>query len=177
MNFIQPFETAIRNGVTLVFKVSAAGEQIQLDILPSGKDSKAGIALPPKALLGTAQELDEHLEAFMAKYAVAISRISEVIARADGDLHQLETTATEQARLALEEKRSRTAGKSARTQSAAPHKADRTAGLLTSDEDPTDDGSELSRGAGQGGSEAELCEGMAAAGPDVPPDTLSASLF
>lgn len=134
MKLIQPFEALIQNGVSLTFKFAAAGDgQIQLDILPAGKDTKTGVALPPKALFGTAAELDANLEEFVEKYANSVQRIAEVVANADQELQQAEAAAATQARQAVDTKRANKtttkpgAGKSA---ASTPKKRDLGAGMI-----------------------------------------------
>lgn len=136
MNLIQPFEALIKNGVSLTFKIAAAGEQIQLNILPTGKDSKTGVALPPKALFGTAAELDQHLEEFATKYAASVTRIADVVATADADLEKQEKEASELARKAVDDKRNKAPAKpgAKSTSSTTPaKKRDMGAGLIGDD--------------------------------------------
>ena len=105
MQLISPFASLIKGGVILNLKISAAGgENIQLDILPQGKDSATGVALPPKALVGTAQELDTHLEDYLRKYAASLARLADVLANADAELKTMEDAASAQARKAIEDK-------------------------------------------------------------------------
>jgi PRTRC genetic system protein E len=133
MKLIQPFADLIQAGVTLTLKFSAAGAtNIQLDILPQGKDTKTGVSLPPKAIVGTAQELDENLEAFIAKYAPSVQRVAEVVAGADADLQKIESDAAAQAKKAVDEKaKSRAAAKPGAGKSSTPApKKDLTKGML-----------------------------------------------
>lgn len=142
MKLIQPFEALIHAGVTLTLKFSAAGEKnIQLDILPQGKDTKTGMSLPPKAIVGAAQELDENLEAFIEKYAPSVQRVSEVVAGADADLQKIEADASAQARKTVEEKaRSRAATKPGVGKATTPApKKDLTKGLLGAGDETHDD--------------------------------------
>lgn len=144
MKLIQPFADLIQAGVTLTLKFSAAGAtNIQLDILPQGKDTKTGVSLPPKAIVGTAQELDENLEAFIAKYAPSVQRVAEVVAGADADLQKIEADASAQAKKTVEEKaKSRAAAKpgAGKASTPAPNK-DLSKGLLggESEEGSNDD--------------------------------------
>lgn len=136
MKLIQPFEALLRNGVTLTFKVAAAGDQIQLDILPAGKDTKTGVALPARALLGTAAELDANLEAFLEKYAGSVTRIADVVASADQELQAVEAAASTAARKAVEDKRAaKTPGKTQAKGAGTPKTRDLSAGLTGDDED------------------------------------------
>lgn len=138
MKLIQPFEALIKNGVSVTFKMTAAGDgdQIQLDILPAGKDSKTGVALPPRALLGTAAELDANLEDFLQKYAGAVTRIADVVANADQELQQVEAEAATAARKALEQKRAAKApNKGASAGKPAAPKRNMSAGLIDNDGD------------------------------------------
>lgn len=135
MKLIQPFAALINNGVTLTFKLAAAGEKIQLDILPSGKDSKTGVALPPKALVGTAEDLDANLEAYLEKYAASLSTIADVVAKADVDLEAAEKAASDTARKAVEEKRNKTKPGKSTPALSGPKKKDATTGLIDTDDD------------------------------------------
>lgn len=134
MKLIQPFEALIQNGVSLTFKFAAAGDgQIQLDILPAGKDTKTGVALPPKALFGTAAELDANLEEFVEKYANSVTRIVDVVANADQELQQAEAAAATQARKAVEDKRTKTTtkpGVGGKPSTSTPKKRDLGAGMI-----------------------------------------------
>ncbi len=134
MNLIQPFAALIKNGVNLTFKLAAAGDNIQLDILPSGKDSKTGVALPPKALIGTAEDLDANLEAYLQKYAASLTTIADVVAKADDDLQAAEKVASETARKAVEDKRK--SGKTSTSKpTASPKRKDAASGLIDTDDD------------------------------------------
>lgn len=104
MKLIQKFESLIQGGVALTFKVAAAGDRIRLDIIATGKDSKTGVALPSKAILGTATEIDNALDEFLPKYAGSVGRISDVLANADAELAAAEKAASEAARRVVEEK-------------------------------------------------------------------------
>jgi len=139
MKLIQSLQPLLAQGIALTLKLSASGEnKIQLDIIPVGKDNKAGIALPAKAVIGSAQELDEGLEDFLAKYSATVGRVANIAADADAELQALEKQATEQARKALEEKRNKQASptKSVAKSSGAPAKSrDMTAGLMGGDDE------------------------------------------
>jgi PRTRC genetic system protein E len=105
MQLISPFASLIMGGVILNLKISAAGgENIQLDILPQGKDSATGVALPPKALVGTAHELDTHLEEYLRKFAASLARVADVVANADAELKIMEDAVSAHTRKAIEEK-------------------------------------------------------------------------
>lgn len=141
MKLISPFKSLIQGGVILNLKISAAGgDNIQLDILPQGKDSATGVALPPKALVGTAQEIDENLEEYLQKYAASVARVADLVAGADAELKTIEDAAAAQARKAIDEKTRKAAAKPAiKPASGAPPARDVTAGLLESNEDEGDD--------------------------------------
>ncbi len=72
--------------------------------MATGKDTKTGVALPSKALLGTAKEIDDALVEFLPKYAASAGRISDVLANADAELETAERNAGEAARKAVAEK-------------------------------------------------------------------------
>lgn len=145
MKLIQSLQPLLAQGIALTLKLSASGEEkIQLDILPVGKDNKAGITLPPKAVIGTAQELDAGLEDFLEKYCATVGRVASIAADTDAELQALEKNANEQARKALEDKRnkhtpaSKSAGKSG--SSASKPARDPSAGLMDGDDENDNDG-------------------------------------
>ena len=141
MQLISPFASLIRGGVILNLKISAAGgENIQLDILPQGKDSATGVALPPKALVGTAQELDAHLEEYLRKYAASLARVADVVAGADAELRTLEEAASAQVRKAVHDrsKSKGESGKPAGKPAAGGGRKDMAAGLVNEAEDGGD---------------------------------------
>lgn len=147
MKLISPFKSLIKGGVVLNFKISAAGgENVQMDILPQGKDSATGVSLPPKALVGTPEEIDASLEEYLQKYAASVTRVADVVANADAELQNIEQAAAAQAKKAVEEKaaKSKTStpakpgGKSAVP---APRK-DLSAGMLNEDDDEREDDGE-----------------------------------
>jgi PRTRC genetic system protein E len=105
MQLITPFVPLLRGGVVLTLRIcAAAGQNIQLDLLPQGKDSSTGVALPARALVGTAQELDEHLEAYLQKYASWVTRVADIVAGADAEMQAIEDAASAQARKAVAER-------------------------------------------------------------------------
>jgi PRTRC genetic system protein E len=105
MKFIQTIAPLLAQGIQILFKLSQSGEKVQLDILPTGKENKAGILVPPKSLVGTPEEIDSELEAFLEKYCASAVRIVSIAASADADLARAEEEAQATARRALEEKR------------------------------------------------------------------------
>lgn len=179
MKMIQPFEALILAGVTLTLKFSAAGEKnIQLDILPQGKDTKTGMSLPPKAIVGTAQELDENLEAFIEKYAPSVQRVAEVVAGADADLQKIEADASAQAKKTVEEKaKSRAAAKPGAGKGTTPApKKDLTKGLLgAGDETNDDDDQDDDRDGGDDQAATTLGTTGASAAPASAPKAAAAS--
>jgi PRTRC genetic system protein E len=174
MKLISPFKSLIQGGVILNLKISAAGgENIQLDILPQGKDSATGVALPPKALVGTADEIDAHLEDYLQKYAASVARVADVVANADAELKTIEDAAAAQAKKAVEDKSKAKAPASkpgSKTTSAAPRNKDMKAGLLSEDND--DDGNDDDQGSTTllttgSSSETPVSDGAPAAAPAV----------
>jgi PRTRC genetic system protein E len=57
MKFIQTIAPLLAQGMQILFKLSQSGEKVQVDILPTGKENKAGILVPPKSLVGTPEEI------------------------------------------------------------------------------------------------------------------------
>jgi len=163
MKLIQSLSALLIQGVQIKMMLQANGDQIQLDILPAGKENKAGISLPPKSVTGTAAELDENLEAFMEKYCQSVAKISSIIAASDADLEQAEREAQERAKSALAEKQAKTAAKptskpGAGTKMGAKPARDLDAGLSGADEDEDED-------EGQNGTGNEGTPGGAAGAP------------
>lgn len=153
MKLIQSLSPLLAQGVQIKMMLQANGEQIQLDILPAGKENKAGISLPSKSVIGTAAELDENLEAFMEKYGQGVTRISSIIAASDADLEQAEKEAQDRAKAALEEKRAKTPAKTV-TKPGAGNKPgvkparDLDAGLSGGDDDEEDENQQDNRNEG-----------------------------
>lgn len=184
MKLIQSLSPLLAQGVQIKMMLQANGEQIQLDILPAGKENKAGISLPPKSVTGTAAELDENLEAFMEKYGQSVTRISSIIAASDADLDQAEKDAQERAKTALNEKRANTTAKSASKPGAAGKPGtkparDLDAGLSGTEEDDENDGQPSDRTdgapAGETGSAGASESSGIAAGSQ--PSALTSDLF
>jgi PRTRC genetic system protein E len=166
MQLISPFASLIKGGVILNLKISAAGgENIQLDILPQGKDSATGVALPPKALVGTAQELDTHLEEYLHKYAASLARVADVVAKADAELKTLEDAASAQARQAVTDKSksNATASKSGTRPVAGGARKNMSAGLVDENESEHDANRD-----GDGTPAALMETGRAGQGPAAP---------
>lgn len=187
MKFIEQFAPLIAAGVAVQLKLSAHGEnEIQLDIIPVAKTNKAGILLTPKALIGTAQELDDNLPAFLATYITTQSSINTLIEESEREL----ATAQAAAKAATEAAKS-TSNKSASTPArkvapsgkpGAPAKVrDMSAGML--DEDDTDEGTgsdgegSASSDASGGGVAEELAEAGATGNATASTGGLDASLF
>lgn len=98
MNFFQQLQQLVSGGVKFHFKLSAAGDgQMQFDIIPVASENKAGISLPPQALTGTGQELDEHLGGFLRTYIASVTTINQVITDAEQQLKAAEDEARKKA--------------------------------------------------------------------------------
>lgn len=185
MQLIQPFEALIRGGMHLTLRISAAGEtNIQLDILPQGVDTKTGIALPPRALVGTAQELDDNLEEFVRKYAASVVRVADVVAGADAELQKIEADASAQAKQAVQDKaKSRSAAKPAGKSPASRAGATRdlSKGLAGEEGDGEDDHDDDADGGGGDTAATTLVTTGGAAAPAAAPapaaEGLSPALF
>lgn len=182
MKLISPFKSLIQGGVILTFKISAAGgENVQLDILPQGKDTATGVALPPKALIGTPEEIDAGLEEYLQKYAASVARVAEVVAKADAELKTIEEAAAAQAKKAIEDKsKAKTSTPSkpgSKPGTSAPRK-DMGAGLL--DEGDDDDGGTTLITTGSTGEAPAPASAPAvapAAAPAAPVEAVSSELF
>jgi PRTRC genetic system protein E len=187
MKLIQNFESLIQGGVALTFKVAAAGDRIRLDIIATGKDTKTGVALPSKAILGTATEIDNALDEFLPKYAGSVGRISDVLANADAELAAAEKSSSEAARRAVDEKaKGKTAGKP-NVKSNAGAKRDLKAGILGGEEGGGEEGGDEEGGDDDGDGEGSAASttlntatpaaAPAAAAPRAAANALDASLF
>lgn len=155
MNLIKPFKSLIEGGVTLHFKIAAAGGgKVQLDILPVGKDTNTGVGLPPKALVGTAEEIDDALEDFLQKYAPTVASVAEVVANADAEMREIEEAARAQTKAAVTAKRPAATGKPAIKGPAAKPKRDMKAGLIDGGNDDDDDDA----GDGEPGTDGDRAE-------------------
>lgn len=180
MKLISPFKSLIQGGVILTFKISAAGgENVQIDILPQGKDSATGVSLPPKALVGAAEEIDANLEEYLQKYAASVARVADVVANADAELKSIEAAAAAQAKKAVEEKSksksSMPPSAGSRSGSSPPPK-NMKAGMLDDDVDTDDEPTTLmtTGTAGAPAAEAETSHSDPAAGAG---NAVSSDLF
>jgi PRTRC genetic system protein E len=142
MNLFQQFAPLIASGVTVHLKLSASGENMQLDLIPVAKENKAGISLSPKALVASAAELDEKLPAFLETYLASQVRISDLIEASQKELEAAEEAA-KAAALAAKETASKAPAKAtsgARTATPAATKKPRnmTDGLMDDDDEADD---------------------------------------
>lgn len=190
MKLISPFKSLLQGGVILNFKIAAAGsgENVQLDILPQGKDSSTGVSLPPKALVGTPEEIDSQLEEYLQKYATSVTRVAEVVANADAELKKIEDEAAAAAKKAIEDKaknKTSTTKSPGKPGTTGTRKGDPKAGLLDDGDDENQDGdtsttlittggttSGEKSGGGEpaGGTPSEPAAAPAAQGEGVSPD-------
>lgn len=172
MKLISPFKSLIQGGVILTLKISAAGgENVQLDILPQGKDSATGVSLPPKALIGTSEEIDASLGEYLQKYAASVARVADVVANADAELKTIEEAAAAQAKKAIEDKskaKTSTPSKSASKPACSAPRKDMSAGMLDEGGDDDDEGSTALITTG-GAGEAPALASAAAAAPAAAP--------
>ena len=177
MKLIQHFEALIKGGVVLNIKIAAAGDNVQLDLIPVGKDSKTGVSLPARALVGTAAEIDAGLDEFLPKYAGSVSRIAEVVANADTELAAVEAAAASQAKRAVEDE-SKNKSKPGAVKASAPVKRDPAKGMLT-DGDAGGEDNDDDEGGDTGGTTLDTTAGGGepAAGDASGGNALSASLF
>ncbi len=144
MNLFQQFAPLVAAGVTIQMKLSANGEKLQLDLIPVAKENKAGITLTPKALVATAAELDAQLPTFLESYLASQVTISGLIEQSQAELTAAEEAAkalAEQARAAAATKAASKAVSKPGAKPSAPLKKprDMTAGLMTGDDDDTED--------------------------------------
>jgi PRTRC genetic system protein E len=183
MNLFQQFAPLIAAGVTVHLKLSANGENMQLDLIPVAKENKAGISLSPKALVATAAELDEKLPAFLETYLASQVRISDLI-----DASQKELDAAEEAAKAAAQSAKATASKApakatsgTRTATPAATKKPRNMadGLMDEDDEADDTGSGEATGNGGGADDGAPVNGGGAVEDKTTASTgeLSAALF
>lgn len=184
MKLISPFKSLIQGGVTLTKISAAGGENVQLDILPQGKDSATGVALPPKALVGTPEEIDAGLEEYLQKYAASVTRVADVVAKADAELKTIEEAASAQAKKAIEDKskaKTNTPSKSGNKPASGAPRKDMSAGMLDEgggDAD-ADGGTTLitTGGAGEAPAPASAPAAAPVAAPAAPVEGVSPDLF
>lgn len=93
MNLIKRFASLLATGVTFHLKVSACGDQVQLDIVPVSKENKAGVLLKPQSLIGSAEEIDQNLEAFLASYLTSTGNLQTMIAESEAQLAEAQAEA------------------------------------------------------------------------------------
>lgn len=148
MNLFQQFAPLIAAGVTVHLKLSANGENMQLDLIPVAKENKAGISLSPKALVASAAELDEKLPAFLETYLASQVRISDLI-----EASQKELDAAEDAAKAAAQAAKVTSGTRTATPAAAKKSRNMADGLMDEAEESDDTGSGEPTGNGGGASE------------------------
>lgn len=139
MNLFQQFAPLIASGVTVHLKLSASGENMQLDLIPVAKENKAGISLSPKALVASAAELDEKLPAFLETYLASQVRISDLIEASQKELEAAEEAA-KAAALAAKETASKapakaTSGTRTATPAATRKPRNMTDGLMDDDDE------------------------------------------
>jgi len=93
MNLFQQLQPLIASGVKFHFKLSAAGDGIQFDIIPVAKENTVGVNLPAQALTATAQELDEKFEEYLSGYLKTTATINTMIEEGEAKLKQAEAEA------------------------------------------------------------------------------------
>lgn len=184
MNLFQQFAPLIAAGVTVHLKLSASGENMQLDLIPVAKENKAGISLSPKALVATAAELDEKLPAFLETYLASQVRISDLIDASQKELEAAEEAAKVAAKdaKATASKAPPKASSSARTVAPAAAKKSRNMadGLMDEEEELEDTQTgEATGSGGQAAEEGAPVSGSGAVNENTTGNTgeLSAALF
>lgn len=96
MNFIKKLAPLMEMGVVFHIKVSQAGDQVQLDIIPVAKENKAGVRLKAQSIVATADEIDQNLETFLTGYLNATSNLQSMIAESEKMLEAAQAAAKEQ---------------------------------------------------------------------------------
>jgi len=181
MNLIQQFAALIQSGVTVHIKLSRFGNEVQMDILPIAAGNATGISLPPKALLGTAQELDEALPGFLQTYLHSSSNIQQQIEQATSELKAAEEAAKEQAQAVVKAKQAdKSKVTTSKTLTSSPKKTrDMSAGLMGEDDKNDDDqAGDASVGESNETDKPQVAASTAGSGvPAVQEDALSADLF
>lgn len=137
MNLFTKLAPMVEAGLEFTFKVKKSPEGLQVDLLPhAGKDNKIGVALPARALVGTAAELDAGVGDFLDAFVATTMRVNEQIETATASLKAEEAEAEAARKTALENK-SKTSSTTTRTPGKKPAKAPT---LLGGEED--DEGSD-----------------------------------
>jgi PRTRC genetic system protein E len=162
MTLFTKFAPLVKAGVVVHLTLRAVGKDMQLEILPVCDSGKTGITVPPRAFLGTPEELDEKIPGMLDTYVSAATDLNDQIAVTTAVMEKAQESAREVTKKAAEVK----PAASARTSSTAvagakPAKARNTnAGFLDEEEaggpdgdggDP--DGTDLTGTASGGGSQ------------------------
>ncbi|TWO71493.1 PRTRC system protein E [Caenimonas sedimenti] len=190
MKLVQTLEPLLKQGVVLTLRFRAADDKVRVEILPEGKENKAGIQLLPKSACDTAAELDAGLEGYFDKYVASQCRTVSLADSTDAELAAAEKDAQDKARKALDDKRAAKSPAKAGKSSGKP-KRDITAGVSGSDddndnEDDEDDdhgstGNEGDEDAGTtlkpSGAAPGPAPAQAGGGEGAPSDGLSSALF
>lgn len=131
MKLIRSIAKLLAQGVTLNIRVTGTAEKVQIDILGGApKENKANIPLPAITLMGSPEEVDEKLEAYMENYCDSAVRTAQVISDVDAQLRQAEEDAKAAAKAALDAKKAKPASKPTLKKPTTP-----SAGLAGDDED------------------------------------------
>lgn len=102
MNFTQTFEPLLKTGVEINVRLQEVDGSIQMVIVPKPKENKANIAMPPKVLRGTAEEIDGHLSHVLKTYTDGLTTINDVIELTEKQMKEAVEAAESQAKAARE---------------------------------------------------------------------------
>lgn len=175
MSLIEKLAPLVAAGVVVHLTLRKAGDKVQLEILPEADTRKTGIAIPPRAFLGTAQELDAGLEDFLPNYVRSATGLNDQIAETAQVMAQAEEDA-KQARANAAKPRTVAPAKAGSSTASAPSKtvkkANPGAGFLDTDDDADDEGGCGAPGACESGAASASGEPAHAGSADGAGDNL-----
>lgn len=148
MNFFKQFAGLVQAGVVFQLTMRAAGDKMQVDILPQADTGKTGIVMPPKSFVATAAEFDAEMPGFLEGYLAATAAIQDQFAAASTEMAAAVEAAKQAAKKATTAKAESPKASSARSVSTvvpgAQPKRDLTAGMLDDEDDDSTGGETVS---------------------------------
>lgn len=125
MKLFTQFAPLVQAGVVVHLTLRAVGGKMQLEILPACDSGETGIAIPPRAFLAPAEDLDKDIPDFLDTYVSTAMNLSDQIAETKAVLIEAKKGAEDAVKAA------RTPTKPANATNSKPSKPlDRDAGML-----------------------------------------------
>lgn len=143
MQLFTKLEPLIKAGVVMRLTIKAVGDNMQVDILPECDTGKTGIAIPPRAFMASAAELDAEFPGVLDTYVPSAVGLTEQIAVTQAILDKATAEAKEASAKAAEARTTSgsTPARPAKAgAAAAPKKRNMNAGFDDDDEDDTSAG-------------------------------------